>query len=247
MSRESGRVWPIVDGRPVFTEEGRGVRRYPEAHVSNPVPDEAGRLFDTADGLVLNLSAGGTQTRHPNVLEAEYAIFRHTDVVVDAHRLPFADDAFAAVVCLNAFEHYHDPRRVADEIWRVLEPGGQLFLRTAFLQPLHQEPFHFFNCTKYGLTHWLGRFDVEQIRVSENFNPVYALSWLASDIDRGFMEVAPEKSQAFRTMPVEDFVEFWQDRHQPDEQLTAMFSTLPVDAQERVAAGWQALARKPFV
>ena len=75
--------------------------------------------------------------------------------------------------------------------------------------------------------------------MSENFNPVYALSWLASYIDRGFMEVAPEKSQAFRTMPVEDFVEFWQDRHQPDEQLTAMFAACR--REERVAAGWQAL------
>ena len=197
VSRESGVMWPIVEGRPVFTEAGRGVRRHPEEHLSNPVPDEARRLFDTANGPVLNLSAGGTQTRHPNVLEAEYAIFRHTDVVVDAHRLPFADDSFAAVVCLNAFEHYRDPRRAADEIWRVLEPGGRLLLRTAFMQPLHEEPFHFFNCTKYGLQLWLERFELEDLRVSDNFNPVYALSWLASDLEGGFAELSREKARLF--------------------------------------------------
>jgi ubiquinone/menaquinone biosynthesis C-methylase UbiE len=85
---------------------------------------------------VLNLSAGGTAQQFNNVLEAEAAVFRHTDILVDAHCLPFADGAFAAILVMNAFEHYREPKRVAGELFRVLRPGGQVLIHTAFLQPL---------------------------------------------------------------------------------------------------------------
>ena len=64
--------------------------------------------------------------RHPGgrraVVEADGPV-RATDVVVDAHRLPFADGTFDLVVAMNAFEHYRDPT-LARQIRRVLAPAG---------------------------------------------------------------------------------------------------------------------------
>jgi SAM-dependent methyltransferase len=148
-------------------------------------------------------------------------------------------------VCLNAFEHYRDPSAVMAEVWRVLKPGGRLFLHTAFLQPMHEEPFHFYNCTRYGLERWLERFDVEEIGVSDNFNPLYALSWLASDLEAGFESLSTKEARTFRETRIGDLSDFWRKREQPDERLARRFSTLPLETQERAAAGWQALARKP--
>jgi SAM-dependent methyltransferase/glycosyltransferase involved in cell wall biosynthesis len=246
VSTESGRAWPIVDGRPVFIPAGSAVARHANEHLSNPLPPEALELIRSTDGFVLNLSAGGTDTRRANVIEAEYAIFRNTDVVADAHQLPFRDESFEAVVSLNAFEHYRDPVRAAQEIWRVLKPGGRLLLRTAFLQPIHEEPFHFFNCTRYGLEQWLANFEIDDIRVSENFNPIHALSWLASDLDSGFAELSPEQSRAFQRVRVEELVEFWREEDARNGPLPEMFEALPDDTQQRTAAGWQASARKPY-
>jgi ubiquinone/menaquinone biosynthesis C-methylase UbiE len=38
--------------------------------------------------------------------------------------LPFADNTFDTVVTRLSIHHFENPRRVFDEIWRVLKPGG---------------------------------------------------------------------------------------------------------------------------
>jgi SAM-dependent methyltransferase len=51
-------------------------------------------------------------------------------VVADAARLPFRDGAFAAVTCFDTVEHFHEPRRVGDEVCRVSAGGAVLLLTT---------------------------------------------------------------------------------------------------------------------
>jgi hypothetical protein len=56
------------------------------------------------------LGAGSTARRHPNCVEFEHKIFRHTDVVGDAHAPPFRDNGFDRVFAFNVFEHLRQPR-----------------------------------------------------------------------------------------------------------------------------------------
>ena len=241
----SGRTWPVVHGRPVFTEEGTSVLQYSEDHVSNPIPEEAIRIIQESDGMVLNLSAGASAVRYPNVIELEYSIFKSTDVIGDVHRLPFHDEVFEAVVCLNAFEHYREPDLAMDEVRRVLKPGGRLFLHTAFLQPLHEAPHHYYNCTEFGLKHWLRKFDTQEIRVSENFNPAYVLSWLASDMEFEFRSaVSEEAAELFNKATMQEFSVFWRDPASRSSELWSIFQRLPLPVQRRFAAGWEAVATK---
>jgi ubiquinone/menaquinone biosynthesis C-methylase UbiE/uncharacterized protein YbaR (Trm112 family) len=58
----------------------------------------------------------------------------------DAGRLPFDDDTFAAVTCLESLEFLPRPRQALAEMVRVLAPGGVLFVtnrvgREAWLLP----------------------------------------------------------------------------------------------------------------
>ena len=46
----------------------------------------------------------------------------------DAESLPFEDDRFDIIVCINALDHFNDVRKATLEIGRVLKPGGKLFL-----------------------------------------------------------------------------------------------------------------------
>jgi SAM-dependent methyltransferase len=221
----------------------------PSSHVSHPLPEIALRLITESQGPVLNLSAGGTRPheRFDNVIEVEAAIFRNTDVVADSHALPFPDEVFELVIALNAFEHYRDPRRVASEIWRVLRPGGRLFVRTAFLQPLHEPPQHFYNCTKYGLMEWFQDFQTQELEVSNNFNPTYSLAWLASECEAAlFKDVSEEAAKSFLATPVDYLVRYWRDEATRDEGLWTSFKHLPQSSQEAIAAGFQYIGRKPI-
>ena len=48
----------------------------------------------------------------------------------DAYLLPFADQSFEAVTCMDFLEHVSKPDVVLKEIARVLKPGGSFFFHT---------------------------------------------------------------------------------------------------------------------
>lgn len=58
-------------------------------------------------------------------------------VVGDAHNLPFGDNQIPAIISKSVFEHLHDPKRAAEEIYRVLKPGGKVLVYTHFIYPYH--------------------------------------------------------------------------------------------------------------
>ncbi|MHB1036362.1 MAG: glycosyltransferase [Pirellulales bacterium] len=100
-------------------------------------------------GLVLDFGAGNTppECLFPHVVALDVQQFRNTDIVATTDRLPFRDDTFDAVVSQAVFEHVPDPIQAARELCRVLKPGGTIHIDTAFMQPLHGDPSHYFNMT----------------------------------------------------------------------------------------------------
>jgi len=239
-----GRVYPMVAGRPVFIGEEVEIR--PLDHMSNVASEEIVRWAAALGGPILHLGAGATPERIPNTVEAEYALFRNTDVAVDAHRLPFRDGAFTAVLTLNTFEHLRDPAQAASELRRVLRPGGELWLQTAWLQPLHEAPAHFYGATEYGVRAWFSGWDIDRIYVPGNMQPVEALSWMASDLlflvgaHRG-----PEAQAAVASLPLLEVARGWADRASRTGPAWEVLRELPQDAARHLAAGWELRARAP--
>jgi len=64
-------------------------------------------------------------------------------VVSDAHCLPFEDNTFDVVYSIAVLEHVKKPWIVAEEIWRVLSPGGYVVLELPFLNVIHDEHDYF--------------------------------------------------------------------------------------------------------
>jgi len=62
--------------------------------------------------------------------------------VGDAMNMPFEDESFDVAVLNHVYEHMPDARRVFDEVWRVLRPGGVVYFgaqnRLAPLEPHHK-------------------------------------------------------------------------------------------------------------
>ena len=120
-------------------------------------------LADT-DGPVLDCGAGGR--RHPRVISLEYVDHPGNDIRADGQALPFRSDSFALVLSQAVIEHVPNPQAYANEIVRVLRPGGLVWIEGAFLQPVHQAPAHYFNVTPFGLAHLFREIEVvEQCQI----------------------------------------------------------------------------------
>ena len=85
------------------------------------------------------------------------------DVVGDLHRIPIAEDSLDGVICTGVLEHVADPHRVVRELWRVLKPGGRIYVSTPFLQGYHPSPTDFWRFTRDGARHLMEPFAIELV------------------------------------------------------------------------------------
>lgn len=241
-----GAEFPVAEGRPVFIDDPSNVRIMAKEHISNQPHAEIVDWLTWLDGVALNLGAGGTLSKLENCIEVEYSIFRHTDVVADAHHLPFADSSFDAVISFNTFEHLADPTRAAGEVFRVLKPGGKLVLHTAFLQPVHEAPYHFYNTTEYGLRRWFQDFSITRLTVSDNFNPAYVLAWLSAEMLRAVEDTqGPDAARHLASSSLGYWSSSWGDARQRNHPCWGILRKLPEELQKRMAAGFHLEAVKP--
>jgi len=95
--------------------------------------------------MILNLGSG--DDRHPSEVNIDIDPGTEPDLVCDISQgLPFPDNSIQAVIAKDVLEHVPNERRSAtiDEIWRVLEDGGEFVHMTpstdgrgAFQDPTH--------------------------------------------------------------------------------------------------------------
>ena len=242
-----GAIYPIINHVPVFIADPENVTIISDTHISNPVPDEMMDWLSKIDGHSLNIGAGATQFKIPTCIELEYAIFKTTDVVADSHHLPFKDNSFEAVIALNVFEHLSDPVQASKEIFRVLKPGGRLVIRTAFMQPLHEEPYHYYNATKYGVIQWFSNFQITSCHVSDNFSPACTIAWLSCELLSGIEQTyGPNIRDKVSKTTLKEWTTLWPDPKQRKGKLWDLIHGLPKDLQERLAAGFELEATKPI-
>ena len=107
--------------------------------------------------------------------QADVALGPRTDVICDAHTLPFADGVFDGVICQAVLEHVADPPRVVAEIHRVLKPGGLVYSEIPFMQQVHEGAYDFTRYTFNGHRRLFRCF--EEIDAGATAGPGMALGW----------------------------------------------------------------------
>jgi len=110
-----------------------------------------------------------------DLVETDVALGPRTQLVCDAHDLPFTDGSFDAVVIQAVLESVVEPRRVAQEIHRVLAEGGLVYSEAPFIQQVHEGAYDFNRFTHLGHRRLWRHFD--ELRSGAQCGPGMALLW----------------------------------------------------------------------
>jgi len=156
------------------------------------------------NGLILDCGAGQRPTYHPNVVNYEIVDYESTDVLGVGEALPFKDNSFDGVISVAVLEHVRDPFGCADELVRVLKPGGALICCVPFLQPLHGFPHHYYNMTGQGVRALFERkLDIDDQAVIDSTLPIWSLTWILKSWAEGLSGKARAE---FLSLRIEDLL-----------------------------------------
>ena len=118
-------------------------------YILSLVPQNAGSILDTGCGSAWVAKAFQNSGRFVcsldiSLVNTSKAIERypspnHVAVVADSYRLPFKEGSFDCIVAAEIIEHLHDPQAFADELMRVVKPGGTVLISTPYQERLVYE------------------------------------------------------------------------------------------------------------
>jgi len=194
---------------------------------------------------VLELGAGVDKCDLPHLVKTD-AFLYSTDLhcLVDAHSMPFPDNTFGYVYSLAVFEHLHSPWIAADEIFRVLKPGGKVFVLTAFMQHMHGFPNHYFNMTVSGLQRIFSGFEVIQCQPS-SWSRFDEIAYILGDLNELLDGIAVKWREKSSLQSLKKGISSIQE-HLPKFNEKLLHGNLPRDGTwAKIAPAIELEARKP--
>ena len=129
--------------RPISPYLGYSLRRYFVdrfflAQVPK-LPDRT-RLLDLGGQKTRKRGAFNIEDYDLDVVYTNISAKKGTDIIADAHALPFTNGTFETAVCAELLEHVYQPQQVLQETYRVLRPKGVLLATVPFLFHIHADP-----------------------------------------------------------------------------------------------------------
>jgi uncharacterized protein YbaR (Trm112 family)/SAM-dependent methyltransferase len=199
-----GREYPVVDGVPVLLPPGitPQVSLPGELEVFGGYEPFVQQLLDSLppDEPILDIGAGNRSVSDPRIVRMDFVRTPWLDVVGDAHALPFRDASLGLVYTTAVFEHLRQPFVAAQEIRRVLKPGGHVLADCAFVFPFHDYPAVYFNASQDGLRSLFAEFTEVLVHVTPWQMPSYSLRAFLAEYLRLFAAETPREREFAETL-----------------------------------------------
>lgn len=120
------------------------------------------------------------------VIESDVAFGERTNLICDAHDIPFSDETFDGVIIQAVLEHIVNPQECIAEIYRVLKKDGFVYSETPFMQQVHLGRYDFTRFTHLGHRRLFRNF--EEIESGAACGSGMALAWSYSYFLQSFFE-----------------------------------------------------------
>lgn len=232
-----------VDEKIDYSKDNIGLPAHDSSSLPIPFVIEA----FSSGGLVLELGAGADICSSENLVKTDaYLYSENLDYVTDGHCLPFSDNTFDYVFSFAVFEHLHSPWIVAEEIFRVLKPGGKVYTLSAFNQHVHGYPSHFFNMTDMGLRRVFYQFEIIECQPSR-FCPLDQIAYSLLDLKEMVEHLNKQKQKKLEnTLKVDALETALLDVIQLIPVLQDELIELPeaYEAWRKIAPGFELIGRK---
>jgi uncharacterized protein YbaR (Trm112 family) len=175
--------YPVIDGVPVLLPGAPRQDLVPRFQsVLPPRPGYSAwkeRLLITSAGpshAVLDFGCGYQALDDPRIVRMDACLHPYADVVGDVHALPFKDGSLQVAFGGAVFEHLRDPGQAAQELARVISPGGFVYADWNFVFAYHGYPAHYFNASVDGVREVFSRhLDIVEMGVAPFQGPGAAL------------------------------------------------------------------------
>jgi SAM-dependent methyltransferase len=101
-----------------------------------------------------------------------------TDLLMDGCAAAIRGDALDFVFLSEVLEHVIDPPLLIREVYRMLRPGGRVYLSVPFLYPVHGSGGDYWRFTRAGLGHLFRAFD--QVEIVEHGSVLQSIADIVS-------------------------------------------------------------------
>ncbi len=156
------------------------------------------------------------------------------DVVAPAEAIPLDDASFDAVLNTQVLEHLPEPSLALTEFFRLLKPGGKLFLTAPLAWEEHEKPHDYFRYTRSGLSHLLEIAGFEHVEITGRTDCFTTLAQLLRNA-RWSVGETESSSQATRYAAFKRL----------DDMADELLDFSPLDARHTFPLGFQVVAARP--